>query len=502
MHNAERLEGPRGLYFHMLFRFDNSYARLPEAFHERIRPTPIPDPHLVAFSPDAAQLLGLDPGLDPTSLLPLLSGHEVPPGADPVAMVYAGHQFGVWVPQLGDGRAILLGEVLTEAGARWDLHLKGAGKTRYSRFGDGRAVLRSSIREFLCSEAMAGLGIPTTRALGIAGSDLPVERETVETAATLLRLAPTHVRFGSFQFFASRSQHDLVTQLADHVIANHFPDWTGLPDRHLRLLQEAVERTAALMAEWAAVGFAHGVMNTDNMSILGLTLDYGPYGFLDAYDGGFICNHSDHDGRYSFGNQPGIGLWNVTRLAESMLGILNEPEAVAALDRYRPVFEDRMLHLLRRKAGLATEEEGDGDLLARLLALLQEHAVDYTRFFRALGDMEVDQPLAAASLRRFFQEAAAFDEWLGQYAERLRREGGGSIDAERKVRMNGVNPAYVLRNWLAERAIRNAVDHRDFGEIERLRVLLRTPHVEREGFAEYAESPPAWARHLSVSCSS
>jgi len=493
-----------GIYFSMdpapHFGFDNSYARLPEAFHERIRPTPIPDPYLVAFSPDAAQLLCLDPDLDPASLLPLLSGQEVPPGADPIAMVYAGHQFGVWVPQLGDGRAILLGEVVTETGARWDLHLKGAGKTRYSRFGDGRAVLRSSIREFLCSEAMAGLGIPTTRALGIAGSDLPVQREIEETGATLLRLAPTHVRFGSFQFFASRSQHDLVALLADHVIANHFPDWTGLPDRHLRLLQEAVERTAALMAEWTAVGFAHGVMNTDNMSILGLTLDYGPYAFLDAYDGGFICNHSDHDGRYSFGNQPGIGLWNVTRLAESMLGILSEPEAAAALDRYRPVFEGRMLDLLRRKAGFTTEEEGDGDLLARLLALLQEHAVDYTRFFRALGEMEVNQPLAAAALRRFFQEAATFDEWLGQYAVRLRRE--GSIDAERKIRMEAVNPAYVLRNWLAERAIRDAGDRGDFGEIERLRVLLRTPHVERDGFEEYTESPPAWARHLSVSCSS
>jgi hypothetical protein len=287
--------------------FANSYARLPPAFYEVVDPTPLPDPYLVAFNPDAAALLDLDPGVVDDPNLPLyLSGSKRIPGAEPIAEAYAGHQFGVWVPQLGDGRAFLLGQVRNGA-ASWDLHLKGGGRTRFSRFGDGRAVLRSVIREYLASEAMHGLGIPTSRALSIVASDLPVQRETVETAATLIRLAPTHVRFGTFELFASRGEAARIRELADFVIDHHFPELAGEPDRVRRLFGVVTRRTGMLMAQWMAAGFAHGVMNTDNMSILGLTLDYGPYGFLDDYDPDFICNHTDVDGRYSFGHQPGSG---------------------------------------------------------------------------------------------------------------------------------------------------------------------------------------------------
>ncbi len=479
-------------------QWDNSYARLPEEFFERIAPTALPDPHLVAFSPDAASLLELSE--DPIGLLPFLSGNQLFPGTDPIAAVYAGHQFGVWVPRLGDGRAILLGEVVTSQGDRWDIQIKGGGQTRYSRFGDGRAVLRSTIREFLCSEAMTGLGIPTTRALSIVGSPEPVERETLETAATLIRLAPTHVRFGTFQFFASRRRHDLVGTLADHIIGHHFPTWVDAENRYADLLIEASLRTAHLMADWMTVGFAHGVMNTDNMSILGLTLDYGPYGFLDNYDPQHICNHSDDGGRYAFANQPGVGLWNVTRLAESLLGVLSEETAVAAIDRYRPAFEERFLELMGRKLGLTTREDGDGALVARLLALLQEHRVDYTRFFRALSTVKQSSAKAAASVRRFFEEAPTFDDWLSAYGARLQRDGVG--DVERRELMNRVNPAYVLRNWLAERAIRSAVDDGDFAEIERLRSLLSDPWTADPANIAYTDSPPEWGRHLIVSCSS
>lgn len=491
---------------HPSFRFENAYRRLPAEFYEVVAPTPLPDPYLVAWNPGAAPLLDLDPDADPAAIVPWVSGNHLLQGMEPLAAVYAGHQFGVWVPQLGDGRAILLGQVRNARGEVWDLQLKGGGQTRYSRFGDGRAVLRSTIREYLASEAMAGLGIPTTRALAIAGSDLPVYRETPETAATLLRLAPTHVRFGTFQYVASLGRTDLVTVLARYVLEHDLGDnrleraGAVTPDAVAWLLGEVVERTARLVARWMAVGFVHGVLNTDNMSITGLTLDYGPYAFLDAYEPGRITNHSDHAGRYTFGNQPAVGLWNLTRLAEALLGVIDEPRAVAALDRYGPTFETEMLRLLRGKAGLVTEESEDAALLAELLALLQAHQVDYTRFFRVLGEVPAARPLDAAPVRRFLEEAEAFDRWLERYGQRLQRE--GSRDSVRHAAMARVNPAYVLRTWLGERAIRQAVDERDYGEIERLRALLADPFTEQAGAAEYAESPPPWGRTLVVSCSS
>ncbi|HEY6093375.1 MAG TPA: YdiU family protein, partial [Gallionellaceae bacterium] len=308
--------------------FDNTFARLPATFHSRLQPTPLGNPYLVSFNSRAAALIDLadDQALRP-DFAEYFIGNRLLPGSEPLSMLYAGHQFGHYVPQLGDGRAILLGEIRNAAGELWDVQLKGAGPTPYSRSGDGRAVLRSSIREYLCSEAMHGLGIPTTRALCIVGSDDEVYRERIETAAVVTRLAPSHVRFGSFEVFYYRQQVAQIEALADYVIARHFPHLTGVPGRFGRLLHEVMTRTARLMARWQAVGFMHGVMNTDNMSILGLTFDYGPFGFMEAYNPGHVCNHSDHGGRYAFDQQPQIGLWNLTALAQAMSPLVPLQEA-------------------------------------------------------------------------------------------------------------------------------------------------------------------------------
>jgi len=487
--------------------FDNTYARLPGAFYTRLDPTPLDHPYLVAFNADAAALIDLDPReAQRPEFVEYLGGARPLPGSEPLAMLYSGHQFGHYVPQLGDGRAILLGEVRGPDGVAWDLHLKGAGQTPFSRDGDGRAVLRSVIREYLASEAMHGLGIPTTRALCILGSDEEIYRESIETGAMLLRLAPSHVRFGSFEVFYHREQHAHLARLADYVIAHHYPELEGLADRHARLLEAVVVRTAHLLAAWQAVGFAHGVMNTDNMSILGITLDYGPYGFLDAYDPGFVCNHSDHRGRYAFDRQPEIAYWNLGRLAQALLPLLGDPPeaavevAHAALNRYRPAFRERLDALLRAKLGLAAAREGDAHLVARLLALLHANAVDYSIFFRALCRFRSAGGEVNAPLRDQFLDRPAFDTWADDYRCRLGEE--GSEDEARRARMERVNPKYVLRNYLAQQAINRATRERDYSEIERLRRLLRDPFAERPEMAAYAGYPPEWARRIAVSCSS
>lgn len=478
-------------------QFDNSYARLPDAFHARLRPTPfVSPPYLVAFNPDAATLIDLDlHEAHRTEFIEYFSGARPLPGSDPVAMRYAGHQFGHYVPQLGDGRAILLGEIRNDQGAKWDLHIKGSGQTPFSRDGDGRAVLRSTIREYLCGEAMHGLGIATTRALCIIGSDEEVLREEgVETAAMLVRMAPSHVRFGSFEVFYYRRQIEYLTQLADYVIAQDFTHLVGMPDRYRRLLEDVVVRTAHLIAQWQAVGFAHGVMNTDNMSVLGLTLDYGPFGFIDAYDAGFIPNHSDRGGRYAFHRQPTIAHWNLHAFAESLLPLIPEDEARAALALYEPSLVARYRELMRSKLGLSAWLPEDSDLLTDLLAILQAEQVDYTNFFRALSNVESshDQDVLGSS--------AAFHAWTTRYRRRLRIE--HSHDVERRQRMNQVNPKFILRNYLAQTAIRLATEKKDFSEIERLRKVLQRPYDDQPDMECYAAAPPDWGRHLVVSCSS
>src|SRR6476660_294216 len=413
--------------------FDNTYARLPSAFYAKLNPTPFSSsPYLVSFNPAAADLIDLaaEEAKRP-EFAALFGGNMLAPGMEPLAMLYSGHQFGVYVPQLGDGRAILLGEATNSKGERWDVHLKGAGMTPFSRDGDGRAVLRSTIREYLCSEAMHALGIPTTRALCIVGSDDKVYREQVETGATLLRMAPSHVRFGTFEIFYYRKQHEHLSVLADFVIGAHFRHLHEAPDRYQRFFAEVVERTAKLIARWQAVGWAHGVMNTDNMSILGLTLDYGPFGFMDDYDAGFICNHSDHNGRYAFNQQPYIGLWNLSCLAQALIPLAQKEDLKAALDRYTPLCEGQYLELMRAKFGLIETKEEDAPLIQDLLALMQLHHVDYTIFLRALGLFQAGSAFLNEPLRDFFLDREAFDKWAHRYADRLREE--GSRDDDRLV---------------------------------------------------------------------
>jgi uncharacterized protein YdiU (UPF0061 family) len=414
-------------------------------------------------------------------------------------MLYSGHQFGVYVPQLGDGRAILLGEAINGRGERWDLHLKGAGLTPFSRDGDGRAVLRSTIREYLCSEAMHALGIPTTRALCIVGSDAKVYREQVETGATLLRMAPSHVRFGTFEIFYYRKQYELLKTLADFVISGHFPHLQAVSEKYARFFAEVVERTARLIARWQAVGWAHGVMNTDNMSILCLTLDYGPFGFMDDYDAGFICNHSDHNGRYAFNQQPYIGLWNLSCLAQALLPLAEKEALKAGLDAYTPVFEREYRALMRAKLGLAEERGGDDELIRDFLSLLQGSRADFTIVFRELGTFLSQPEMKNEHLREHFVDPDRFDEWALRYRDRLQAE--RSRDADRQEAMNRVNPKYVLRNYLAQNAIEKA-QQKDFSELERLFALLQHPYTEQPGMEEYASPPPNWGKHLSVSCSS
>jgi len=501
--------------------FDNTYARLPDAFFTRQAPTPLKNVHLTNFNPAAAELINLAPqnfnapdirsGRKDDQILDALSGTTLMAGMDPLAAVYAGHQFGTYVPRLGDGRAILLGEVRNKAGQSWDLQLKGSGRTPYSREGDGRAVLRSTIREYLCSEAMHGLGIPTTRALCLFSSDEEVYRETIETGALLLRMAPSHVRFGTFEYFFYNNQHERIQQLADYVIKEHYPDLqhhtgTGDSTQYLGLLEEVISRTALLMAQWQSVGFAHGVMNTDNMSILGLTIDYGPFGFLDTYHPGFICNHSDHSGRYGFDQQPGIGLFNLSCLAQALLPVLdNNPQqgaekAKALLNNYQHELLKHYARLSREKLGLTEQHDDDQSLHAELLDLLAENQVDYTQFFRKLSEFSSQPNENNNALRDMFINREAFDQWADLYRARLVAE--NSNDQARGRKMNTVNPNYILRNYLAENAIRKATEQQDYTEIDTLLNLLQKPFDEQPGMEHYAATPPDWAQHIQVSCSS
>jgi len=479
--------------------FDNSFARLPEAYYSRVCPTPVPDPYLVCYSPEALALLDLDASeMTRPELIEALAGNQLLPGMDAVAALYAGHQFGHFVPQLGDGRAILLGEVKNAAGEGWEVQLKGAGRTPYSRGGDGRAVLRSSIREFLCSEAMHALGIPTTRALAIVGSDRPVYREDEETAALVTRLAPSFVRFGSFEVFYYRNQIEPIKHLADYVIAHYYPDLKNLADPYPEFLRQVALRTAELMAQWQAVGFSHGVMNTDNMSILGLTLDYGPFGFLDAFDPGYVCNHSDTSGRYAFDQQPDVAAWNLTKLAQTLVPLMSVEAASQAISEYPQVFGRAYLERMAAKFGLPPGSE-TATLVMDALQLLAQNHVDYTIFLRRLCDFD-SRENTPNTLRDLFLDRAAFDAWAARYAAALRQQ--GSVDTERAVAMRRVNPKYILRNHLAEIAIRRAADERDYSEVNRLHALLASPFDEQPEYEAYAAEPPDWARKIEVSCSS
>jgi len=493
---------------------ESAFARLGSTFLTRLPATPLSAPYLVGFSADTAALLGLEPGLekDP-AFAELFSGNstrEWPAEALPYASVYSGHQFGVWAGQLGDGRALGLGEV-EHAGQRFELQLKGAGRTPYSRMGDGRAVLRSSIREFLCSEAMHHLGIPTTRALCVIGSDQSVRREEIETAAVVTRVAPSFVRFGHFEHFYSNDRTDALRALADHVIERFYPHCREADDPYLALLNEAVLSTADLMVEWQAVGFCHGVMNTDNMSILGLTIDYGPFGFMDGFDAGYICNHSDSQGRYAYRMQPQIAYWNLFCLAQGLLPLLGEryeqsarnDKAIEDAQRVLGGFKERFGPALERrmasKLGLETVHDGDAQLVNRLFDVMHANRADFTLTFRNLARMSKHDASGDAPVRDLFLDRAAFDAWANEYRARLSHE--TRDDAARAIAMNRVNPKFILRNHLAETAIRHAKE-KDFSELERLAAVLRRPFDEQPEHEAYAGLPPDWASSLEVSCSS
>ena len=463
-------------------------------------PSRLDQPTKVSSNSLLATQLGIDPAaLDSQTMLDLVSGNFGTANIKPIALVYSGHQFGVWAGQLGDGRAMTLGELpVTGADGKielWDLQLKGAGPTPYSRFADGRAVLRSSIREYLCSEAMHGLGIASTRALCLLDSKTRIYREDVESGAIVCRVARSHIRFGSFEHFHYRNQPEGVAALADYVIDRHFPEWAAEHNRYLKLFTQTVENTAKMIAQWQAVGFSHGVMNTDNMSILGDTLDYGPFGFLDSYNPNFICNHSDSHGRYSFKNQPSVGLWNLNALATSLMSLLSSDELIAVLKTYEPHYLTHYRALMAAKLGLLEYRDDDEQLLNSLLELLQKNAVDYSLFFRQLCTFSATDQ----SVRDHFIDRDAFDLWAEQYLQRLVQQ--PLTDQQRCAQMLRTNPKYVLRNYMAQAAIEKA-QQGDYSEVNLLLRVLQNPFDEHPEAEKYAGLPPDWADHISVSCSS
>jgi len=481
--------------------WDNSFAALGPAFFTELQPTPLPAPVLVCANSRLAEELGIAPSLIASpEAVQAFTGNLLPEGSRPLATVYSGHQFGVWAGKLGDGRAILLGELQTPAGPH-EIQLKGSGRTPYSRMGDGRAVLRSSIREFLGSEAMHGLGIPTTRALCVTGSPAPVRREEIETAAVVTRTSPSFVRFGHFEHFSARGQETELRQLADYVIERFYPE-CRLSERlagnpYAAFLEQVSERTASMVAQWQAVGFCHGVMNTDNMSILGLTIDYGPFQFLDAFDPNHICNHSDEQGRYAYSRQPNVAYWNLFCLAQALLPLIGDEQlALAALESYKTVLPRELESRMRAKLGLRNVEPGDRELIEQALSLLAADRVDYTIFWRRLS--HAAGGAALDPVRDLFLHRDDFDAWAGQYMARLEREDGREAAAARMLR---TNPKYVLRNHLGELAIRQA-KLGDHSEVEALLALVQAPFDEHPGCDDKAGFPPDWASHIEISCSS
>lgn len=479
--------------------FDNTYTRFPEHFFHRVTPQPLVDAHLISFNTEVASLLDLNPcEINPSDLANYFGGESLLPGSEPIAMKYTGHQFGYYNPDLGDGRGLLLGEVVNRKGERWDLHLKGAGKTRYSRFGDGRAVLRSSIREYLVSEAMQGLGIPTTRALCLIGSTQYVMRNGMESCAAVLRVTPCHIRFGHFEYFYYSKQHEDLRRLADYCIERYYPDVKEADNPYLAMYQQIADRTAQLVAQWQAYGFVHGVLNTDNMSILGETFDYGPYTFLDEYRPDFVANQNDTAGRYAFKQQPDIVQWNLTALAESFLPMVGEEELKDVLRAYSYKFVAYRNARFAARLGLQTEQAGDAVLIESLLALFAEHKVDFNRFFRTLCDYE-GAGAARDALYSFLCDTAALDRWLDQYDERLATEAASF--PIRRQQMRSVNPKYILRNYMAEEAIRDATEG-NYVLVNQLLGLLRHPGDDHPDMQRFADTPPDWAGAICLTCSS
>ena len=465
-----------------------------------VMPSRLDDPVMVSSNALLAEELGIDAAeLDSPELLELMGGSFMIANIKPIALVYSRHQFGVWAGQLGDGRAMTLGE-LPAADSKgseqlWDIQLKGAGPTPYSRFADGRAVLRSSIREYLCSEAMHGLGIATTRALCLLDSKTQVYRVEIESGASVCRVAKSHIRFGSFEHFHYRNQPEAVKAMADYVIELNFPQWADADNKYYLMFENCVFKTARMIAQWQSVGFNHGVMNTDNMSIIGDTIDYGPFGFLDAYDPEHICNHSDNQGRYSFKNQPSIGLWNLNALATSLTSLISNDDLIDALKQYEAEYLKQYRQIMTEKLGLEEYQPEDETLINQLMELLQSNNVDYTIFFRSLSHYSD----ANQSVRDQFIDREGFDQWAQNYSARLAKQ--SISDESRQQKMNAINPKYVLRNYMAQAAI-EAAQQGDYTEVNLLLNVLQSPCDEHPEAEKYAGLPPDWAEKLSVSCSS
>ena len=471
---------------------ENSYARLPERFFARRPPPRVAAPRLIKLNVALARELGIDPdSLMSSEGVEILAGNRVPEGADPIAMAYAGHQFGGFSPQLGDGRALLLGEIIDRSGNRRDIQLKGSGPTPYSRRGDGRAAIGPVLREYIIGEAMSALGVPTTRALAAVATGEPVMRETVLQGAVLTRVAASHIRVGTFQFFAVRGDVEGLKALADYVIARHYPELAGDANPYGALLHRVMERQAALVAHWMQIGFIHGVMNTDNVAVSGETIDYGPCAFMDAYDPATVYSSIDQHGRYAYGNQPIVGQWNLARLGEALLPLLGDdketalPVAQAAIDAYPGRFEAAFAAGFRRKIGLGEAQAEDPVLIKDFLELMTANKADFTLTFRRLSDA-AGNPAADAEVRALFADPAAFDGWAVKWRERLALEGGDP--AARSVAMKAVNPAFIPRNHLVEAALAAAAAG-DLQPFEQLIAVLARPFDDQPDAGEYALPP-------------
>jgi serine/tyrosine/threonine adenylyltransferase len=486
------------------FAFDNSYARLPDRFYARVAPTKVGDPRVVRINGPLAELLGASPQqFTSSSGAGLLVGNSIPSGAEPLALAYAGHQFGGFVSQLGDGRAILLGEVVGKDGLRRDIQLKGSGPTPFSRGGDGRAALGPVLREYLVSEAMAALGIPTTRALAVATTGEYVVREEPLPGAVLTRVAASHLRVGTFEFFAARGDQEALVALTTHALARHYPNAAGSGSDALTLLERVIDAQANLVARWLGVGFVHGVMNTDNTSISGETLDYGPCAFLDEYDPSKTFSSIDHGGRYAFSNQPRIAHWNMARLAETLLGLISDDQqeavrlATECLARFPPTFEAAFLRILRAKLGLAGADPGDRALADDLLRRLGDSRVDYTLFFRRLCAAAAD-PAADSDIVPLFEDPTAYRTWAETWRRRL------AIDplppAARAPSMRRVNPAFIPRNHRVEEAIEASVRRNDFKPFELLADVLMRPYDDQPDVAHLADPPGPEQRAYRTFC--
>jgi uncharacterized protein YdiU (UPF0061 family) len=486
------------------FPFQNTYAALPANFFARVAPTPVASPRLIKLNRPLALQLGLDPDrLASPEGIEILAGKQIPEGADPIAMAYAGHQFGHFVPQLGDGRAILLGEVIDADGVRRDIQLKGSGPTPFSRRGDGRAALGPVLREYIVSEAMFALGIPTTRSLAAVVTGESVVRETLLPGAVLTRVAASHIRVGTFQYFAARGDTDGVRRLADHVIGRHYPQLANADRPYFALLEAVIARQADLIARWLLVGFIHGVMNTDNSSISGETIDYGPCAFMDQYDPATVFSSIDEQGRYAYANQPRIALWNLTRLAECLLPLLSEDqdkavaEAQTALGEFAEKFNTAYQAGLRSKLGLSTARDDDPALVQDLLDAMAKNQADFTLTFRRLGDAALD-PAADHKIRSLFADPTAYDDWAVRWRQRTGAE--PQDPAARRAAMREVNPAFIPRNHRVEAVIEAAVNRDDYAPFEELLAVLAKPFQDQPEFAAYADPPEPHQRVLQTFC--